>query len=68
MFDSISLKESVTNFMMMNELNAKYPNNFLEGRYRQEVVYYKNKFYTFGGGNIEGDAYKLDEVPNKNYL
>ena len=62
MFDSVQLRESATNFSMQHDLNAKYPNNFLSGRYRQEVVYYQNKFYTFGGGNIEGDAYPLDEV------
>jgi len=38
------------NFTMISELNARYPNQFLDGRYRQEVVFYKNKFYTFGGG------------------
>ena len=62
LFDSIELKESVSNFSMQRELELKYPNEFLEGRYRQEVIFCKNKFYTFGGGNFEGNAYKLDEV------
>jgi hypothetical protein len=50
LFDSISLNESVQNFTQLSELNAKYPNDFLGGRYRQEVIFFKNKFYTFGGG------------------
>ncbi len=50
MFDSVALGDSVMNFTMISELNARYPNQFLDGRYRQEVVFYKNKFYTFGGG------------------
>ncbi len=50
LFDSVALSDSVMNFTMISELNARYPNQFLDGRYRQEVVFYKNKFYTFGGG------------------
>ena len=52
-------------FSLQNELSVKYPNEFLDGRYRQEVIFYKNKFYAFGGGNIDGDAYNLDQVKDK---
>lgn len=62
LFDSIELRDNVSNFTQLNELNQKYPNNFLDGRYRQEVIYYKNKLYAFGGGSITGEAYVLSEV------
>lgn len=61
LFDSISLIENA-NFIEMEQLNAAYPNDFLFGRYRQEVVHYDNKLFAFGGGKIDGDAYGFDSV------
>lgn len=61
LFDSIELIENAT-VADMHRLNQLYPNDFLNGRYRQEVVYYENKLYTFGGGKIDGDAHSLENV------
>jgi hypothetical protein len=61
LFDSIELLHKA-NFTRQIELNQMYPDEFLLGRYRQEVVHYKGKFYVFGGGKIDGDSYPLDKV------
>lgn len=62
LFDSLKLIDNASNFTQLNELNERYPNNFLDGRYRQEVIHYKNKLYAFGGGAFTGEAYILSEV------
>ena len=64
LFDSIQLKDSA-NFSTLRQLDIDYPNNFLAGRYRQEVIIHEDKIYVFGGGNSDGDAYNLIEVINK---
>ena len=61
LFDSISLVENA-NFIEMEQLSAAYPNEFLFGRYRQEVVHHDHKLYALGGGKIDGDAYGFDIV------
>ena len=61
LFDSISLVENST-FFEMEQLAEQYPNDFLFGRYRQEVTHYDGKLYAFGGGKIDGDAYGFDSV------
>lgn len=61
LFDSIELVENAT-VADMHRLNQLYPDDFLTGRYRQEVVYYENKLYTFGGGKIDGDAHSFENV------
>lgn len=61
LFDSISLLENA-NFIELNQLEQTYPNDFLRGSYRQEVVHYKNKLYTFGGGKIDGGAHGFQNV------
>lgn len=61
LFDSISLLENA-NFIEMTQLAEAYPNEFLFGRYRQEVVHYDRKLYAFGGGKIDGDAYGFENV------
>lgn len=62
LFDSISLVENA-NFIEMEQLSAAYPNEFLFGRYRQEVVHHDHKLYALGGGKIDGDAYGFDILP-----
>ncbi|RNA40279.1 kelch domain-containing 10 -like protein [Brachionus plicatilis] len=62
LFDSIELIENAT-VADTHRLNQLYPNDFLTGRYRQEVVYYENKLYTFGGGKIDGDAHCFENLP-----
>lgn len=62
LFDSIALIENA-NFVEMELLSAEYPNEFLFGRYRQEVIHYNHKLYAFGGGKIDGDAYGLESLP-----
>ncbi|CAF0839649.1 unnamed protein product [Brachionus calyciflorus] len=62
LFDSIELVEN-SNFRELENLNDIYPNDFLYGRYRQEVIHFENKLYTFGGGKIDGDAHSLDTLP-----
>lgn len=62
LFDSIDLIEN-SSFSQLNKLNQLYPNGFLYGRYRQEVIHYDNKMYTFGGGKIDGDAHPFDNLP-----
>jgi hypothetical protein len=61
LFDSTELIHHAS-FRELEALNQEYPNDFLKGLYRQEVVHYKNKFYVFGGGNSEGMAYPFDTV------
>ena len=51
-----------TNFTTMNQLNQDYPDDFLQGRYRQDSVYYQNKIYAIGGGKMDGDSFPLDVV------
>lgn len=46
----------------MEQLAEQYPNDFLFGRYRQEVTHFDGKLYAFGGGKIDGDAYGFDSV------
>ena len=62
LFDSVELLENA-NFTRQLELDELYPDEFLSGRYRQEVVHYENKLYTFGGGKIDGDSYSLEILP-----
>jgi hypothetical protein len=61
LFDSLELTRTES-FRELETLNRDYPNDFLKGLYRQEVIHYKNKFYVFGGGNSEGMAYPFDTV------
>ncbi len=67
LFDSVQMTENESYYGLM-ALNEEYPNEFLKGLYRQEVVHYKNKFYVFGGGNAEGNAYPFDLVYFANQL
>jgi hypothetical protein len=63
LFDSLELNDKAeSSFLMRRQLELAYPNDFLEGRYRQEVVHYKNKAFAFGGGKRDGDSYPLDLV------
>ena len=50
------------NIFELNQLEEAYPNEFLHGRYRQEVVHYNKKLYTFGGGKIDGDSHGFQIV------
>lgn len=52
----------------MEQLAEAYPNEFLFGRYRQEVVHHDRKLYAFGGGKIDGDAYGFENVLPSNLL
>jgi hypothetical protein len=61
LFDSIDLLARA-NFTTLTQLDQEYPDEFLLGRYRQEVVHYKGKLYVFGGGKIDGDSFPLDNV------
>jgi hypothetical protein len=62
LFDSIELINKTTNFSSIVALNNEYPNEFLSGRYRQEVVHYKGKIYAFGGGIKDGDSCSMELV------
>ena len=62
LLDSVELISQNDSFFALQALNEQYPNDFLKGLYRQEVIHYNNKFYVFGGGNIEGTAYPFDLV------
>lgn len=61
LLDSVRLNET-SNIREREHLNSAYPNGFLTGRYRQEIVLYSDKIYVFGGGDREGDASSLDIV------
>ena len=61
LFDSLEIIDRAT-FIEMERLDQEYPNDFLDGRYRQEVVHYENKLYALGGGKRDGDSCPLDLV------
>jgi hypothetical protein len=65
LFDSIELLAKA-NFSESVALHQLYPEEFLLGRYRQEVVHYSSKLYTFGGGKIDADAYAFENLPTFN--
>ena len=67
LFDSLELLDNA-NFTMRQELDLMYRDDFLNGRYRQEVVHYDNKIFVFGGGKSDGDSCPLDNVTFKYQL
>ena len=65
LLDSARLNET-TNIREREILNTTYPNAFLAGRYRQEIILYNDKIFVFGGGDGEGDSSSLDIVSHYN--
>ena len=61
LFDSLELIETA-NYTSYLTLQTEYPDDFLVGRYRQEVVLYKFKIYVFGGGKFDGDSFSFFQV------
>ena len=61
LFDSIQMIENASHIKRI-QLDNEYPDDFLAGRYRQEVVMYNKKVYVFGGGKNNGDAFNLKKV------
>ena len=61
LFDSVEIREKAGYIELMH-LQAEYPDDFLMGRYRQEVAFYNSKIYVFGGGKIDGMCYPLQKV------
>ena len=61
LFNSIELLENA-NFRETIELNRLYPDDFLSGRFRQEVILFEKNVFVFGGGKKEGDSLPLNKV------
>lgn len=62
LFDSLRLIEDAR-FYQTALAAEQYPDDFLLGRYRQEVVFYAGKIYAFGGGNHTGECMSLALLP-----
>lgn len=61
LFNSGNLLEKASYFRQV-QLSDEYPEDFLLGRYRQEVVIHDRKIYVFGGGKNNGDVFSLAKV------
>ena len=51
LFNSVDMIENVPSYHTLIELNRQYPEEFLQGRYRQDVVVFNKKIIVFGGGS-----------------
>ncbi len=49
LFNSVDMIENIS-YLTLLELNRQYPEDFLQGRYRQDVVVFNKKIIVFGGG------------------
>jgi hypothetical protein len=65
LFDSVELINKSMNYTDTLALNNEYPNDFLIGRYRQEVLHHDGKIYAFGGGKNDGDSCSMELVINE---
>ncbi len=61
LFDSVEMREKAS-YIEFVHLQTEYPDDFLAGRYRQEVALYESKIYVFGGGKIDGMCFPLQKV------
>ena len=52
LFNSVDMIENVPSYHTLIELNRQYPEEFLQGRYRQDVVVFNKKIIVFGGGSF----------------
>ena len=50
-FNSADMIKNVSSHHELIELNRQYPEEFLQGRYRQDVVVFNKKIIVFGGGS-----------------
>jgi hypothetical protein len=63
LFDSLEIINSSMYMIKEDYYSSRYPDNFLEGRYRQETILYDNKIFAFGGGNHLGETKSLTQLP-----
>ena len=61
LFDSSKLLENAS-FRMQEELSIQYPDDFLMGRYRQDIILHERNIFVFGGGKSDGDSFPLSKV------
>lgn len=61
LFDSVQIIDKAT-YIEYSHLQVEYPDDFLLGRYRQEIAFYGSKIYTLGGGKLDGYCFPLNKV------